>query len=77
MRKRLSGADVAGQAHIKTGSLSGVRAIAGYVLDARGRRVVVVFIANHANAGNAQPVQDALLRWVHARAPGTAASVAR
>jgi D-alanyl-D-alanine carboxypeptidase/D-alanyl-D-alanine-endopeptidase (penicillin-binding protein 4) len=67
MKKRLSGADVAGQAHIKTGSLSGVRAIAGYVLDARGRRVVVVFIANHANAGNAQIVQDALLRWVHQR----------
>ncbi len=76
MRRRLAGADVAGQAHIKTGSLSGVRAIAGYVRDARGRRVVVVFIANHANAGNAQPVQDALLKWVHARAPG-AASVAR
>ena len=67
MKKRLSGADVAGQAHIKTGSLSGVRAIAGYVLDARGRRVVAVFIVNHANAGNAQPVQDALLRWVHSR----------
>jgi D-alanyl-D-alanine carboxypeptidase/D-alanyl-D-alanine-endopeptidase (penicillin-binding protein 4) len=67
MKKRLSGADVAGQAHIKTGSLSGVRAIAGYVLDARGRRVAVVFIVNHANAGNAQIVQDALLRWVHQR----------
>jgi D-alanyl-D-alanine carboxypeptidase/D-alanyl-D-alanine-endopeptidase (penicillin-binding protein 4) len=65
MKKRLSGADVAGQAHIKTGSLTGVRAIAGYVLDARGRRVAVVFIVNHANAGNAQIVQDALLRWVH------------
>jgi D-alanyl-D-alanine carboxypeptidase/D-alanyl-D-alanine-endopeptidase (penicillin-binding protein 4) len=67
MKKRLSGADVAGQAHIKTGTLSGVRAIAGYVLDAQGRRVVVVFIVNHANAGSAQPVQDALLRWVHGR----------
>ncbi len=67
MKKRLSGAEVAGQAHIKTGSLTGVRAIAGYVLDARGRRVAVVFIANHANAGNAQIVQDALLRWVHQR----------
>ena len=67
LKKRLSGADVAGQAHIKTGSLSGVRAIAGYVLDARGRRVVVVFITNHSNAGNAQIVQDALLRWVHQR----------
>ena len=65
MRRRLSNADVAGQAHIKTGTLSGVRAIAGYVLDARGRRVVVVFMVNHANAGNAQAAQDALLRWVY------------
>jgi serine-type D-Ala-D-Ala carboxypeptidase/endopeptidase (penicillin-binding protein 4) len=70
MRKRLPNAEVAGQAHIKGGTLSGVRAIAGYVLDARGRRVVVVFIANHANAANAQPAQDALLRWVYAREEG-------
>jgi D-alanyl-D-alanine carboxypeptidase/D-alanyl-D-alanine-endopeptidase (penicillin-binding protein 4) len=67
MKKRLSNADVAGQAHIKGGTLSGVRAIAGYVLDGRGRRVVVVFIVNHANAPNAQAAQDALLRWVHGR----------
>jgi D-alanyl-D-alanine carboxypeptidase/D-alanyl-D-alanine-endopeptidase (penicillin-binding protein 4) len=67
MRKRLTGAELAGQAHIKTGSLSGVRAIGGYVLDAKGRRMVVVMIVNHANAGNAQPVQDALLRWVYNR----------
>ncbi len=67
MKKRLASADVAGQAHIKTGSLSGVRAIAGYVLDNRGRAVVVVFIVNHAQAGAAQTAQDALLKWVHAR----------
>ena len=67
MKKRLAGAELAGQAHIKTGSLSGVRAIGGYVLDGRGRRVVVVMIVNHANAANAQPVQDALLRWVYNR----------
>ena len=65
MRKRLSNAEVAGQAHIKTGSLSGVRSIAGYVLDTRGKRIVVVFIVNHANAGNAQAAQDALLRWAY------------
>lgn len=65
MRKRLSSAEIAGQAHIKTGSLAGVRSIAGYVLDTRGRRMVVVFIVNHANAGNAQAAQDALLRWVY------------
>jgi D-alanyl-D-alanine carboxypeptidase/D-alanyl-D-alanine-endopeptidase (penicillin-binding protein 4) len=67
MKKRVGVAEAAGQAHIKTGSLTGVRSIGGYVLDAQGRRVVVVMIVNHANAGNAQPVQDALLRWVYNR----------
>ena len=67
MRKRLNGTDVSGQAHIKTGSLAGVRAIAGYVLDNRGRRVVVVFIVNHPRAANARPAQDALLEWVFNR----------
>ena len=67
MRKRLAGADVAGQAHIKTGSLSGVRAIAGYVLDAKGRTMVVVCIVNHAQAPSAQAAQDALLKWVYSR----------
>jgi D-alanyl-D-alanine carboxypeptidase/D-alanyl-D-alanine-endopeptidase (penicillin-binding protein 4) len=70
MRKRLSGAEVAGQAHIKTGGLSGVRSIAGYVLDAQGRRVAVVLIVNHANAGAAQGAQDALLKWVYDREAG-------
>ena len=59
--------EVAGQAHIKTGLLTGVHAIAGYVLDAQGRRLVVVLIVNHPNAGNAQPVQDALLSWAYKR----------
>ncbi len=77
MKKRLAGADIAGQAHIKTGSLSGVRAIAGYVLDNAGRRVVVVMIVNHANAGNARPVQDALLRWVYNREAGAGGAARR
>ena len=67
LRKRLKSAEVAGQAHVKTGSLSGVRSIAGYVLDAQGNRVVVVFLVNHANAFNAQPAMDTLLSWVHNR----------
>ena len=67
LRKRLKSAEVAGQAHVKTGSLSGVRSIAGYVLDAQGNRVVVVFMVNHANAFNAQVAQDAMLGWVHNR----------
>jgi serine-type D-Ala-D-Ala carboxypeptidase/endopeptidase (penicillin-binding protein 4) len=74
MKRRFNVAEIAGQAHIKTGSLSGVRAIAGYMLDARGRRVVVVSIVNHLNAGNAEAVQNALLRWVYNRDEGTAAA---
>ena len=67
LRKRLKSAEVAGQAHVKTGSLSGVRSIAGYVLDAQGNRSVIVFLVNHANAFNAQAAQDALMAWVHNR----------
>ena len=67
MKKRLTGADVAGQAHIKTGSLSGVRAIAGYVLDAKGRTMIVVCLINHPRAQASSAVQDALLKWVYGR----------
>ena len=70
MRKRLKQNGVAGQAHIKTGSLEGVRSIAGYVLDKTGRRWIVVFFVNHANASGAQAAQDALLQWVHERGAG-------
>jgi D-alanyl-D-alanine carboxypeptidase/D-alanyl-D-alanine-endopeptidase (penicillin-binding protein 4) len=65
MRKRLPGTPVAGHAHIKTGSLNEVRTVAGYVLDARGRRSAVVFFVNHPRAQAAQPAIDALLLWVH------------
>jgi D-alanyl-D-alanine carboxypeptidase/D-alanyl-D-alanine-endopeptidase (penicillin-binding protein 4) len=63
MRKR-NGA--AGSAHVKTGLLADVRAIAGYVHTASGRRYAVVAIVNHANAANGQAAHDALLQWVYA-----------
>jgi serine-type D-Ala-D-Ala carboxypeptidase/endopeptidase (penicillin-binding protein 4) len=65
MKKRLNGSAAAGQAHIKTGLLEGVRTMAGYVLDKEGRRVVVVFFVNHPRSGNAQHALDALLHWVY------------
>lgn len=65
MKKRLNGNGIAGRAHIKTGYLEGVRAIAGYVLDRNGRRQIVVCFINHANAKTAQPALDALLAWVY------------
>jgi serine-type D-Ala-D-Ala carboxypeptidase/endopeptidase (penicillin-binding protein 4) len=65
MRRRLRDAPVAGQAHVKTGSLAGVRAMAGYVLARDGRRYALAFLVNHPNAAAAEPAQDALLRWVY------------
>ena len=44
-RRRVRKNIAVGQAHIKTGSLEGVRSIAGYVLDKTGRRWIVVFDA--------------------------------
>jgi D-alanyl-D-alanine carboxypeptidase/D-alanyl-D-alanine-endopeptidase (penicillin-binding protein 4) len=65
MRRRLKNDGVTGQAHIKSGLLSDVRAMAGYVLDRGGRRHVVVMIVNHPSAPETQPAFDALLRWVY------------
>jgi serine-type D-Ala-D-Ala carboxypeptidase/endopeptidase (penicillin-binding protein 4) len=65
MRRRMVNDMVAGRAHIKTGRLEEVRAIAGYVLAASGKRYVVVCLINHTNVERAQEVQDALLQWVY------------
>jgi D-alanyl-D-alanine carboxypeptidase/D-alanyl-D-alanine-endopeptidase (penicillin-binding protein 4) len=67
MRRRLKNGSIAGQAHIKTGSLADVRAISGYALDRNGRRYALTMIVNHPNAQRAQPAQDALLNWIYAR----------
>jgi len=50
---------------LKTGSLEGVRALAGYVIDGEGRRFVVVAIINHRNAGAGAPALDYLVQWVY------------
>ncbi len=62
---RLKDSPAQGRAHLKTGSLDGVRSIAGYVLDQKGRRWVVVFMVNHPRAGATRNAQDALLEWVY------------
>ena len=65
MRRRLRLESIAGQAHIKTGSLNDARTLAGYVLDKLGRRRLVVMFINHANSDAGRPAQDALLQWVY------------
>jgi len=54
---------VSGAAHLKSGSLRDVTALAGYVLAASGQRYVLVAMVNHPNAGAARPALDALIAW--------------
>lgn len=69
LQKRFIGAPWVGRLHAKTGSLDGVRTLAGYLLDARGRRIVLVILHNHAQAdGNAGArLQQLVLAWLDAR----------
>jgi serine-type D-Ala-D-Ala carboxypeptidase/endopeptidase (penicillin-binding protein 4) len=67
LTRRFENQSIRGQAHLKTGSLEGVKTMAGYVLDRLGRRVVVVFLVNHPRAAWAEGAQDALLEWVYER----------
>ena len=70
MRNRLTSQPVGGNAHIKTGTLRDVRAIAGYVASADGVSYVVVSFINDAHAEAARAAHDALLEWVY-RGPST------
>lgn len=58
---------LAGRAHVKTGSLDHVSAIAGYVQSRSGDRYAVVTLQNHEDIhrGPGEEVQEALLRWVY------------
>lgn len=64
-QRRLKNEAATGQAHVKTGSLTDVRSIAGYLLDRQGRRIAFVFIVNHPNASATLEAQDAFLRWLY------------
>jgi D-alanyl-D-alanine carboxypeptidase/D-alanyl-D-alanine-endopeptidase (penicillin-binding protein 4) len=68
MRSRFKGKALAGRAHIKTGSLNHVNAMAGYVLDREGRRWAVVMFINHRGirGWEGKQVQNALLQWIYA-----------
>ena len=56
---------IQGRAHLKTGSLDGVSAIAGYVLDAKNRRHVMVMMVNNDKAEQSKKAQDALIEWTY------------
>ncbi|HLP98007.1 MAG TPA: D-alanyl-D-alanine carboxypeptidase/D-alanyl-D-alanine-endopeptidase [Sideroxyarcus sp.] len=67
VKKRLKESPAASHAHLKTGTLEGVKTIAGYVRSKHGKEWIVVFFINHANAKRGTDAQDALIEWVHQR----------
>lgn len=66
LRRRFDDEPLAGQLHLKTGSMDHVSAIAGYATSRSGKRYVVVDLHNDndVHRGYGENVQDALLRWV-------------
>ena len=67
LMRRFRNTELVGQAHLKTGSLDHVTAIAGYLQSRSGRRFAVVALQNHEDIhrGPGEEVQEALLRWLH------------
>lgn len=76
-RHRLGGSPARGYAHIKTGTINGARAIAGYVLDRDGQRHVVAMLVNDPSAWASRAAQDALLEWVWYGADHSSVAAAR
>jgi D-alanyl-D-alanine carboxypeptidase/D-alanyl-D-alanine-endopeptidase (penicillin-binding protein 4) len=65
VERRFQNGSVAGQALLKTGTLEGVRAVAGYVIDADARRFALVAIVNGPSAVHAQGALDFVVQWVY------------
>jgi D-alanyl-D-alanine carboxypeptidase/D-alanyl-D-alanine-endopeptidase (penicillin-binding protein 4) len=65
VQRRFRNGTVAGQALLKTGSIEGVRALAGYVIDNEGRRWIVVALINHPHAARGVSALDFLVQWVY------------
>lgn len=67
VRRRLRNDETKGMAHLKTGTLRNVRAIAGYVLGASGKRYIVVSIVNDERSAGVRAFNDGLINWLAAR----------
>jgi len=67
VRRRMRNGETRGMAHLKTGSLRDVRALAGYVLGASGKRYIIVSLVNHERSAAIRPFDDALIAWLAAR----------
>ncbi|WP_033294408.1 D-alanyl-D-alanine carboxypeptidase/D-alanyl-D-alanine endopeptidase [Amycolatopsis jejuensis] len=60
LRKRMTGTPAAGNVHAKTGSLTGVSALSGYVTTANGEHLVFSMVENNFLASSVRDVEDAV-----------------
>lgn len=60
LRSRMCGTSAAGNLHGKTGSLTGVSGLSGYVTDADGRKLVFSFVSNNYVASSVKNIEDAV-----------------
>ena len=60
LRNRMNGTRAAGNAHAKTGTLTGVTALGGYVTGRDGRRYAFAMISNHGGS-TPRPVENTLV----------------
>jgi len=69
LSRRFRNGSLTGKAHMKTGSLDHVSAIAGYFQAASGKRYLVAAMQNHTDIhrGPGEEVQAALLSWLDKR----------
>lgn len=74
--RRVNASSAKGMAHLKTGTLRDVTALAGVVDSHSGRRYALVGIINHPLAPNARPALHALVEWAAQDAPAIASTVA-
>ena len=74
MRKRLKRTAMAGEAHIKTGTLNTVRAIAGFSRDSNGTTWAVTAILNDPRPWGASAVLDQVLLDLYKQPKGAVAS---
>jgi len=67
LSRRFRSSELVGKAHLKTGSLDHVTAIAGYLQARSGRRFSVVVLHNFEDIhrGPGEEIQEALLRWLY------------
>lgn len=67
MKKRLHDSPIVGRARIKTGSLNGVRSMAGYIIarDGKPYSVTMLMQSDKVTYRNGSEVQDAVLKWIN------------